>query len=278
MCCGSYRVWNALLLIAMYCGSAQAQSLQRLQDTSFAREAGLRVELGLSYTLGTSAKEFFADYLTVLGGKSREFETPISGSLRIARHLNDNVSVGIMAGYQRSTLRENYDYDPTKYPKGYGPFQNVTQNFTMETIPVIACVDFYPVDRQFTTYVGAGLGMAFSHGNWFEQLATSRLPGARSSGTRYDDWATHLALQVRTGISFGFDGTDHSPVKSGIRLECSYWRLPIQAPFMKNVAQSFTATVPQSMTQSYTIDMGGFAVQIGFMFVLRHPSSAHRTP
>lgn len=274
----SYLLLTTILWPANANLRLHAQSLRRLQDTVFAREAGLRIEPGLSYTLGTSAKEFFADYLTVLGGKSREFDTPISGTLRITRHIDDRASVGILAGYQRGTLRENYDYDPTKYPKGYGPFQNVTQNFTIESIPILACADYYPVDRQFTTYVGAGLGCAFSHVTWTEELTTSRLPGARSSGVRFDDWLTSIALQLRTGISLGFDATDKAPVKSGIRLECSYWTVPLRAPFMKSEAQSYTTSVPESMRQPYTIDVGGFALQIGIMFVLRHPTGSRREP
>lgn len=268
------------IVIACFIGvvDLQAQSLQRLQDTSFAREPGLRIEPGLSYTLGTSAKEFFKHYQTVLGGKSSEFEIPVSGTLRISRHLNNYVSVGIVSGYQRTILRENYNYDPATFPVGYAPFQNITQNFTMESIPVLLCADYYPVNRQFTTYVGLGLGLCFSHGSWFEQISTSRMPGARIGGSRYEGWVTHGAMQMRTGISFGFDATDRAPVKSGIRLECSYWKLPIQASFMESIAKTFTTTVPESMRQPFTIDVGGLAFHIGIMFVLRHPTGNQRTP
>jgi hypothetical protein len=256
--------------IALTYGTAKAQSLSRLQSTSFVEHAGLRIEPGLSYTVGTSAVEFFEDYNGVLGGKQREFDTPITGSLRISRHLDEHQSLGLSVGYTRATLRENYDYDPTKVPLPIAPAQNITQNMFLESIPVMAAYDIYPVDRQFTTYIGAALGVGFSHMQWYEDLTTSSKPGARRKGERFNDWIYHLAMEVRTGVSLGFDGSTSAPVRSGIRLECSYRYMPISAPFMGQIAKSIAGNPPSRFNDDYTLNIGGFGLHIGIMFVLRH--------
>jgi hypothetical protein len=246
------------------------QTLARLRETNFVQRAGLRIEPGLSYTLGTNAKEFFQDYAQVLGGKSREFSTPVSGSLRISRHLDEYQSIGLVAGFTRTNLRENYDYDPRVVEVPLAPAQNVTQNMNIESIPLMVCYDLYPVDRQFTSYIGGSVGLGISHVQWYEDITVSRSPGARSKGERFDDWLYHLATELRAGVSLGFDGSTQSAVRSGIRIECAYRHIPVRSDFMRNVARSFPLPPPARLLNSYTLDIGGFAVHIGIMVVLRH--------
>lgn len=246
------------------------QSLARLRETNFVQKAGLRIEPGLSYTWGTNAQEFFQDYARVLGGRNRELSTPVSGTLRISRHLDEYQSVGLVAGFTRTNLRENYDYDPRTVDVPLAPAQNITQNMTIESIPLMVCYDLYPVDRQFTSYLGGSIGMGFSNVQWYEDITVSRSPGARSKGERFDDWLYHLAAEVRAGVSLGFDGSTQSALRSGIRLECAYRYVPIRGDFMRNVARSFALPAPERMQSNYTLDIGGFAVHIGIMIVLRH--------
>ncbi|MEY2718951.1 MAG: hypothetical protein RLZZ273_317 [Bacteroidota bacterium] len=256
----------------------EAQSLAPLQRTTFIERAGLRIEPGLSYTWGTSAYTFFEDYATILGGKRREFDTPISGSLRISRHVDEHQSIGLSVGFTRATLRENYDYDPLKVPLPLAPAQNITQNINLETIPVMLCYDIYPVDRQFTTYVGAAVGLAFSHLQWYEDLSSSSRLGARRRGERFNDWMYHLATELRSGVSLGFDGSARAPVRSGLRMELSYRYVPVRGAFMQQVAKSFTARPPERMAQDYTLDIGGIGIHIGIMFVLRHTDRTTTNP
>jgi len=268
-----------LLLAAFYSAfSLRAQSLAKLQSTNFVRSAGLRIEPGLSYTWGTAADSFFKDYAGVLGGTRREFDTPISGTLRISRHIDEHQSAGIVVGFLRSTLRENYNYIPTRMSPALAPAQNITQNINLETIPLMLCYDLYPVDRQFTSYVGAAAGIGFSHLRWFEDITSSANPGARSKGLRFDDWLYHIVLEARTGVSLGFDGSVESAFRSGLRFECSYRFIPVRGQFMENVAKSFAAQPPASLSESYTIDVGGVSVHVGIMIVLRHTERPRRTP
>jgi hypothetical protein len=255
-----------------------SQTLSRLQSTNFVRSAGLRIEPGLSYTWGTSAREFFEDYAGVLGGIRREFDTPISGTLRISRHLDEHQSAGIVVGFLRSTLRENYNYIPARMNPALAPAQNITQNINLETIPLMLCYDIYPVDRQFTSYVGAAAGIGFSHLRWFEDITSSSNRGARSKGLRFDSWLYHVVLEARTGVSLGFDGSVESAFRSGLRFECSYRYIPVRGQFMENVAKSFTAQPPSRLRDSYTIDVGGISVHVGIMIVLRHTERPRRTP
>lgn len=269
----SARVCLAAVAAALFAGIPillNGQSLSRLRETNFVQRAGLRIEPGLSYTWGTNAQEYFEDYARVLGGRSRELSTPVSGTLRISRHLDEYQSIGLVTGFTRTNLRENYDYDPRVVEVPLAPAQNITQNMNIESIPLMVCYDLYPVDRQFTSYLGGSIGIGFSHVQWYEDITVSRSPGARSKGERFDNWLYHLAAEMRAGISLGFDGSTQSALRSGIRLECAYRYVPIRGEFMRNVARSFALPSPERLQNSYTLDIGGFAVHIGIMVVLRH--------
>ena len=255
-----------------------AQSLQTLQQTDFVQDAGLRIEPGLSYTWGTSALDFFKDYADVLGGTRREFDTPISGSIRVSRYLDRAHSLGIQTGFTRSTLRENYNYDPVKVAIPLAPAQNITQNISVESIPIMVCYDYYPADRQFTTYLGMAAGLGVSRLQWYEDLTSSSKLGSRVRGLRFDDWVYHLAAEMRTGISLGFDGSTNSALRSGIRLEVSYRFVPVTAQFMQDVARSFAVAPPERLAQRYTIDLGGIGVHVGIMIVLRHTKKPRIAP
>ena len=232
----------------------------------------VRTEFSASWTLGIDADAFFKDYQVVLGGKASGFDAPTGFGISLSSYQLGKASIGVSAGYYRAIVRENYDYKPLLADTSFGPPQNITQNIALTCIPALLTIDYYPFDRQFTGYVGAGIGLGAATIEWTEQIATSQIIGARTGGERYND--THLApaCMVRSGISLGLDNEVLSNVRAAIILEGSYLYMPLSAPLFAKTADSFVASTPSRLQQDYKIQAGGWQLRIGFVIFIRPPS------
>ncbi len=242
------------------CALVRAQSVEG---------TNVRFEGAVNWTLGIQAPEFIADYQSVLGGTASSFGIPIGARASLSQYLNDNISIGLSGGFFRASIRETYTYDPKPPAERYAPMQNVTQSIEVTAAPVFATIDFYPVKRQFTGFFGLGLGLLFGDVLWTEEIQTSRLPGARTSGTRFNESMIVPALKLRTGVSLGFDGPINARSASGIRIEVGYTIAPMHHAFMAGQFDSFAVPLPERLQGNYSIDPGGMSIEIGFFLLLR---------
>jgi len=149
----------------------------------------------------------------------------------------------------------------------------VTQNIEVATIPVMLTLDLYPARRQFTGFIGLGLGVAFGNILWSEEIQTSRLPGARKSGTRYEGSLIAPLARIRTGVSLGFDGSAAAKSATGIRVEVGYTFAPFRDTFFAGQFESFAVPPPERLRQDYVIDAGGVSIEVGISLLLRQRTS-----
>ena len=263
-----------LMMPPQQSGSAQTRvdrsttqdSLDQLRTAARLRRT-VRVYGDVNWTMGISAEDFFADDRSLLGGSASGFDVPVGFAGGLSSFQFGDVSIGVMAGYYRAVVRESYFYNPAAYPKPTGPEQGVTQTITMTVIPAMIMLDYFQVQRQFTGYVGAGVGLASLAFFWEEELANITQEGARQPGIRYDD--THLvpAAQVRAGVSLGFDDPLSSLTYAGIYIEAGYTYIPFSAPLFEKTAESFTFNRPAT-TPDYNIQAGGVVFRLGFEVIL----------
>lgn len=267
-----------ILLMGLLCGAltsgVTAQDLEILKDRDLRRgnQRPVRFEATASWTIGIDADELFRDYQAVFGGKASGFDVPVGFGGSLSTYQLDDVSFGVSAGYFRAVVRENYDYQPLLRDTSFGPTQNVTQNMSLTCIPAMITVDYFPVFRQFTGYVGAGLGIGHVSFRWDEELSSTTLPGARRGGQRYNDSHIVPALQIRTGVSLGLDGEVGKNVRAAVTLEGGYLYMPLSAPLMRDAASSFIAAVPERLRSDYRVQTGGFQLRIGFLLFVRPPA------
>ncbi|MCX6139981.1 MAG: hypothetical protein NTX15_03995 [Candidatus Kapabacteria bacterium] len=231
----------------------------------------VRVELSAGWTFGIDADAFFKDYQVVLGGKASGFDAPVGFGLSMSSYQLGNASIGVSAGYYRAVVRENYDYKPRLSDTSFGPPQNITQNISLTCIPAVLTIDYYPFARQFTGYVGAGVGLGAATFVWTEEITSSQVIGARTSGERYND--THLvpAFSVRSGISLGLDDELGANIRAALTIEGAYLYMPLTAPLFAATANSFVAPTPARLKGDYKIQTGGFQLRIGFSIFIRPP-------
>ncbi|MBK9183689.1 MAG: hypothetical protein IPM83_11345 [Ignavibacteria bacterium] len=134
----------------------------------------VRAELSAMWTFGIDADEFFKDYQLVLGGKASGFNAPMGFSASLSTYQLGNASIGVMAGYYKAVVRENYDYKPLITDTSFAPPQNITQDIALTCIPALLTIDYYPHARQFTGFVGAGIGLGAATFRWTETITESQ--------------------------------------------------------------------------------------------------------
>lgn len=264
------------LLCAALTSDVIAQDLEVLRSSiqRSGNQRPVRLEVTSSWTFGIDADALFRDYQLVFGGRASGFDVPVGFGGSLSTYQLNDVSFGVTAGYYRAVMRENYDYRPLLRDTSFGPTQNVTQNMALTCIPAMISVDYFPVFRQFTGYVGAAVGFGHVSFQWNEELSSSTLPGARRGGERYN--ASHFvpALQIRTGVSLGLDGEVGNNVRAAITLEGGYLYMPLSAALMRDAASSFIASVPDRLQSDYRVQTGGMQLRIGFLLFVRPPAKS----
>lgn len=227
----------------------------------------LRVAVDVNWTLAISATQLFKDYQFYLGGRASGFDIPTGVGLSIASYQFKNASIGLGIGYNRAAIRETYEYNPETRPDPIGPAQTISQTLLLTTIPALVTIDYHPLYKQFTGYVGGGIGVSAINMFWQEALSASAKPGARASGIRYDKWQPTPLVNIHAGVSLGFDQLLAQRNRPGIFIEVAYQWMPITAPFFEKTGASIATPVP-ALQQDYTIHAGGFVLRAGFEIML----------
>lgn len=216
-------------------------------------------------TFGRHASQFFRDYSRYLGGVASTFDAPVGLGFGVSSFQIPDIGIGLKVSYSRSVVRESYLF--TSALDSTRPNQTTSQNMTVSVIPVMLTLDYIPLDRQFTTYVGVAAGMAFTSIKWNEGLATVLLPGARASGERYDDSHVSPAIGARAGVSLGWDGRPDALVRPALFIEASYTFIPVSAPLFEEVAKTLPGS-PARLREPYTIQAGGFGLHLGISLLV----------
>ncbi len=263
-----------LLAAALTSGvNAQDVAILSTRQDRVGNQRPVRLEISTAWTFGIDADKMFRDYQSVFGGRASGFDVPVGFGVSLSTYQFNDVSIGVSAGYYRAVVRENYDYRPLQLDTSFGPPQNVTQNMALTCIPAMLTLDYFPVFRQFSGYIGAGIGIGHLAFRWDEQLSSSTLPGARQGGQRYNTSHIVPAIELRTGVSLGIDAEAQRGVRAAITLEGGYLYMPLSAPLLRDAAASFVATVPERLRSNYAIQAGGMQLRIGFLLFIRPATS-----
>lgn len=226
----------------------------------------IRLYGNIQWIFGIASSDFFQDYKSQLLGPASTFDAAEGVRGGVSSFQFPNVGIGLEVGYYRVALRETYVFrsilDSTR------PDQTVGQDFIMNVVPVFATIDYFPVKRQFTAYVGAGVGMSFINVRWSESLSATQLPGARKSGLRYDESHVVPSGQIRSGVSLGWDASPTAVVRPSLFFEITYTIIPFTAPLFSDVAPTLD-NPPDRLRGSYAIQAGGVGVHAGISLLLR---------
>lgn len=267
----SSRIVLCTVMILFAAGSAimaQYPTADTLQYSS-KKHTGrpLRIAVDVNWTLGISATQFFKDYQFYLGGRASGFDVPIGVGFSIASYQLPNTSIGLSVGYYRAAVRETYTYDPLTRPDPVGPQQTLSQTILLSAIPAMLAMDYHPLFKQFTGYVGGGLGVCATHVQWDEVISPSSNPGARTGGIRYDAWHPTPLVNLHAGVSLGFDQLLAQKNRAGLFIEAGFNWMPVTAPFFSLTGKSMSVPI-NALQSDYTIHTGGFVLRAGFEIML----------
>jgi hypothetical protein len=220
----------------------------------------------VGWIFGIDASQFFRDYQAYLGGGASGFNSPTNIELSIGTFQLNNAPISLDVGYYRASVRETYEYNPERAPFPNGPIQSVTQSILLTVVPTTIGIGYFQMDRQFSTYVDASAGIAFSNMYWEEQLSESTDPGARLSGVRYDDWQIAPVVAVKAGVVLFFDKRITQRARAGINIESGYSFIPLYIPMFQEAA-SFLVVSPNA-NKEYYFQAGGLLLRFGLQVVL----------
>lgn len=271
-------MWLRIPLLAVLlgcCAGASAHcttpdTLQPLTTIQAEERGSVRIYGAVGWSLGVGSADFFRVYQSLLGGRAAGFDIPIGVSAGMQSYQFGDAAIGLMTGYSRAVLRETYAYDPREMAIPIGPAQSVGQTILMTVIPAMATVDYLPRRRQFTGYLGAGVGIASVDLYWAEQLSSTSEPGGRASGVRYDKQHFVPAVMARAGVSLGFDDPLAHRTRAGVYFEATYQYMPLQALLMERLAKSLPASSGVATTP-FDVQAGGLVLRIGFQVALGSP-------
>jgi hypothetical protein len=227
----------------------------------------LRLAVDLNWRFGVHGIEFFQEYKRLVGGPSSTFDVPLGFWASIGSYQFENIAIGITGGYNRAVVRENYTYRPFGSDTMRRVTQGLSQNMALTAVPVMLSLDYLPIDRQFSTYIGAAAGIAVTSFSWTESAAESQDPRARTGGVRFDDSRVTPAGMVRAGVVLGWDKEVKTRTSAGLYLEVSYLWAPFTAPVLQAVQQSVPGITRTSGIT--TIQAGGIGIHAGVNITLQ---------
>ncbi len=255
------------LLLGISGSGAAAQSIgdrpEEPADTVAQRPATPDFDVfsfGLEFVPSPNSGSFFKEY-PVLGGKGSlgGFVAP-SFMLRLAS--GGSVRVVLYGAYSGGEFTDLYDVVDTVGPNR--PLASIVENISLTSIPVMAGVEYAPVREQFTTYVGATAGGAYSTAEWRTTVRNVPNSGFARPATNQKGGSFHPVYRVYAGIDYRFDRNlwSRGPVR-GIFLEGSYLGIPIRRDYFAAIRNEARGLPVLPGEDDGVIDLGGVTFTLG---------------
>lgn len=219
----------------------------------------LRAWASIGGVFGVHSKDFFASYKKYLGGPSSTFDVPYILEGGMSSYVWPHQSLGVSAGYYRTVMREDYTQYYPFSDTSVNVKSSISQDYTMSTVPVLVTYDYYPIDRQFATYVGGGVGVGFVNILWKQGVYGN---GTAATTTNYDGSHIVPAFMIRTGISLGWDKERTTKVAGALTFEVRYTYMNVRAPLFASLAPSLPNAGPETQGD-YVIQAGGLGLHLG---------------
>lgn len=237
------------------------------QDTTSPPAVQRRILLSgfAASVFGLGSPDFATEYRK-LGGAGFSFDPPLSLGVSTRIALTRNLWGGASAEGYRAHFQDSYFQDITR-TDGFDTlrgFRNIYQDMQLKVLPVFITLDYAPVQAQFRTYAGVGLGLAYTEVYWFESVSSSFPQDNRRGGLHVEEQRFAPAARVHARMELGFDRPqrEEGAVLHSVYVEARYTWIPVSLPLLRNVAGQ-TDEPPQRWQDSFTLQAGGLALAVG---------------
>jgi hypothetical protein len=199
------------------------------------RTATIFLTVGSNYSMGS--KSFFKDYNSIIGAEKSDFDvrTNFSGGIRV--RISDNFRIGAVLDRHTSELKEKFSQDIILGESRYT--RDISENLSVETIPVYLTFEVMPYFGQFRTYAGVGFGYALSNVSWNEKIFTNWYEDPRFSSDLYDETHFHPCITLFAGLELDFDESSDKAFVSGLMLEPRISYVFRKSKLFENLTEQF---------------------------------------
>jgi hypothetical protein len=219
----------------------------------------------VSSVLGMGSSDFAAEY-GLLGGTTFAFPPPLAFGVTTRIAVTEHLWGGAVLETYRARFQDSYFQNFTRMD-GFDTvrgFRNIYQDMQLKVLPVFVTLEYAPVQAQFRTFAGVGVGVAYTEAYWFESVSSSQQQDSRRSGLRIDDQFFSPAARIYARMELGFDRPqqEQGAMLHSIYIEARYSYIPVSLPLLKNVA-SQVDEAPAHWQENSTFQAGGLSVALG---------------
>ncbi len=219
------------------------------------------VTFGVGFPFGQGASDFFKIFQSEIGGNSDKFSSTPSGNVVFKSWISRNSRIGISASYHKINVFDDY------YVIGEYLTRNHINEINIGTIPLIAKWEYIPYDKQFRSYVGAGLGLVASQITWKERVQSTFPLDSRKGGVHFDELSISPAIELYSGIELGFDEYPESLFLGSIIFELDYKYSPQSVDIFKNIKTQINDYSPK-LDKKVSMFSGYFTFSVALSFNL----------
>lgn len=221
------------------------------------------IYLSTGYVLSSGSKEFFNHYKTFLKGNKTDFMSfPIINVGTKFQFLN-KFRFGLETEFVYSQMKDAYIEELPGYDKkGY---RALSQDFSIKSFPSFLTFEFIPLQQQFRTYFGIGLGAVFSDIYWNELLSSSDPFDKRQAGEHYNEFGIFPNARLYAGLELGFDRFGSENFVGSFIFEIKYTAMYRYVSIFSRISNQFDE-IPEGITDKYSVLPGYLGIYAGLTF------------
>ncbi|MFH1052161.1 MAG: hypothetical protein V1779_14680 [bacterium] len=221
------------------------------------------IYLTAGYVFSAGSKDFFTNYRKFTGGKKNEFVFFPLGGVGTKFQFWKGYRVGLETEFFYTQMKDAYIEELPGYDKK--DQRTISQDFSFKSFPSFITFEYIPLQQQFRTYTGIGLGVVFSEITWNELLNSSVPFDKRQGGEHYNEFGIYPSGRIYAGLELGFDKYETENFVGSFIIEVKYTAMFRNAAIFKEIAEQFEQ-IPEGINEEYSILPGYLGLYMGLTF------------
>jgi hypothetical protein len=231
------------------------------------------ISVGAELVASPGGGEFFQEYQK-LGGAVDDLNPFLAPTLTGRFAIGKSFRLIVYGAFMPSSFVDIYNsmrLRPDDSSSPGDPVAAIIEDFSLRSFPVVAGLEYSPIQSQFSSYVGLLGGLAIVSGTW----QTTVRPFAPGEFYRpimnLSGLSIAPAVRLYTGVDLRFDRyLVRGTAVRGIYLEAAFLMLPVNRPYFKDIRHQSRGLSLIPTKDDATLSIGGFTVTLGINFqVLR---------
>jgi hypothetical protein len=264
------RQYTLLILLLAFYQIPIANATPQVADSAsqaFQPDYMLIVTGWVGGVYGVSASEFFKEYQNpfTIGGQASTFNIPLSYGASVKAAASPDLRYGLNGEFFKAVMQDNYTQQvviPANDEIDTIGARTVGSGLSVSSVPIIASIEYIPVESQFATYFGIGAGISFNKIYWSETVASTISNDPRRGGEYVNESNISPAARIYAGVELDFDKRRRAAsILGSLLLEVRYTYIPVSAPLLKQFS-SFPGA-PARWSEDFQVGGSGLGLSLG---------------